>query len=392
MPCSDPIFVHPLLGADDAWSGFRIEFAPGRASLEALSRLRASPQFEAIAKRLLWFIPALPEASEAAQTMERSVTVFSARNGAQDNEALERLEAALRQAQHQVALVVTPESKLPATGTWDYLLIGASHARSLPPYTLLGMASRTTVVGTDVHTHVDRQWVLNNACTLSSGEFLLTRPTGSPKPDITRMKLLKLLGLICEDADTGALDAVFREEPKLSYSLLRLVNSAAISPPNPITSFTQAINLLGRRQLQRWLQLLVYSDPNNGQHPNPLLQKAGARGRILELLAGKLPPSERTESDSDIAFMIGTVSRLDVLLCMAMQESLHQLPLPEIAASALMNREGSLGQLLAVIDAADKHELGAATVRLQALGIDGGDFIDAQLEALNWAGKIRPTA
>ena len=51
MPCSDPIFVHPLLGADDAWSGFRIEFAPGRASLEALSRLRASPQFEAIDKR-----------------------------------------------------------------------------------------------------------------------------------------------------------------------------------------------------------------------------------------------------------------------------------------------------------------------------------------------------
>jgi EAL and modified HD-GYP domain-containing signal transduction protein len=142
MPCSDPIFVHPLLGADDAWSGFRIEFAPGRASLEALSRLRASPQFEALDKRLLWFIPALPEASEAAQTMERSVTVFSARSSDQDSEALERLEAALRQAQHKVALVVTPENKLPATGAWDYLLIGASHARSLPPYTLLGAQQR----------------------------------------------------------------------------------------------------------------------------------------------------------------------------------------------------------------------------------------------------------
>lgn len=392
MPCSDPIFVHPLLGADDAWSGFRIEFAPGRASLEALSRLRASPQFEAIDKRLLWFIPALPEASEAAQTMERSVTVFSARNGGQDNEALERLEAALRQAQHQVALVVTPESKLPATGTWDYLLIGASHARSLPPYTLLGMASRTTVIATDVHTHVDRQWALSNACTLSSGEFLLTRPTGNPKPDITRMKLLKLLGLICEDADTGALEAIFREEPKLSYSLLRLVNSAAIAPPSPITSFAQAINLLGRRQLQRWLQLLVYSDPNNGQHPNPLLQKAAARGRLLELLADKLPQSEPPESDSEIAFMVGTFSLLDVLLCMPMPEILHQLPLPEVAAKALLAHEGSLGQLLGAIDAVDKHDLSTATFRLKTLGIDGGDYLDAQLEALNWAGKIRPTA
>jgi hypothetical protein len=111
MPCSDPIFVHPLLGADDAWSGFRIEFAPGRASLEALSRLRASPQFEAFDKRALWFIPALPDASEAAQTMARSVTVFPPRLSSQDTEALNRLEAALRQAQHTVALVVVPEEQ-----------------------------------------------------------------------------------------------------------------------------------------------------------------------------------------------------------------------------------------------------------------------------------------
>jgi len=392
MPCSDPIFVHPLLGADDAWSGFRIEFAPGRASLEALSRLRASPQFEVFDKRALWFIPALPDASEAAQTMAHSVTVFSPRVSGQDTEALNRLEAALRQAQHKVALVVVPENKLPATGSWDYLLIGASHARSLPPYTLLGMASRTTVVATDVHTHNDRQWALSNACTLSSSEFLLTRPTGSPKPDITRLKLLKLLGLICDDADTGALDAVFREEPKLSYSLLRLVNSAAIAPPSPITSFTQAINLLGRRQLQRWLQLLVYSDPNNGQHPNPLLQKAAARGRLLELLASQLPQSATPGSDCEIAFMVGTFSLLDVLLCMPMPEILHQLPLPEVTTRALLTHEGCLGQLLGVIDAVDKHDLATATNRLKVLGIDGGNFLDAQLDALSWASKIRPAA
>ncbi len=390
MPSSDPIFVHPLLGADDAWSAFRIEFAPGRPSVQALSRLRASPQFDEFDKRALWFIPALPDASEAAQTMAQSVTVFSPRANSADSEALARLEAALRQSQHKVALAVSPEHKLPATGSWDYLLIGASHARSLPPYTLLGMASRTTVVATDVHTHNDRDWVLKNACSLSTGEFLLTRPTGNPKPDITRMKLLKLLGLICEDADTGALDAIFREEPKLSYSLLRLVNSAAIAPPSPITSFTQAINLLGRRQLQRWLQLLVYSDPNNGQHPNPLLQKAAARGRLLELLAGNL--SEPVCADSEIAFMVGTFSLLDVLLCMPMPEILHQLPLPEIATKALMTHEGCLGQLLGVIDAADKHDLATATQRLKALGVNGGEFLDAQLDALNWAGKIRPTA
>jgi EAL and modified HD-GYP domain-containing signal transduction protein len=392
MPSSDPIFVHPLLGADDAWSGYRIEFAPGHASPEALARLRSSPLRSEFDQRHLWFLPALPGTSAADQVMPHSVTVFSPRANAEDSEALTALEAELRQTSHKVGLATSPEDKLPASGTWDYLLIGASHARSLPPYTLLGQASRTIVVATDVHTHNDRDWVLNNACTLSTGEFLLTRPTANNKPDITRLKLLKLLSLICEDADTGALDAIFREEQKLSYSLLRLVNSAAISPPSPITSFTQAINLLGRRQLQRWLQLLVYSDPNNGQQPNPLLQKAAARGRLLELLAARLPQSELTENLDETAFMVGTFSLLDVLLSMPMPEILHQLPLPDVAGKALGTHEGSLGHLLGVIDAADKRDLTTAAQRLKGLGMDGDTYLDAQLEAFSWAGKIRPAA
>lgn len=392
MPCSDAIFIHPLLGADDGWSGYRIEFAPGHTNPEALALFRSSKLLAEFDQRHLWFMPALPDVGESEYMTTPSVTVFPPRANPEDSEALSRLEAGLRQARQKVGLAVSPEDKLPASGSWDYLLIGASHARSLPPYTLLGQASRTTVVATDVHTHNDRDWVLNNACTLSTGEFLLTRPSANLKPDITRLKLLKLLALICEDADTGSLDAIFREESKLSYSLLRLVNSAAISPTTPITSFTQAINLLGRRQLQRWLQLLVYSDPNNGQHPNPLLQKAAARGRLLELLATRLPPSVALEDIGDTAFMIGTFSLLDILLNMPMPEILHQLPLPEIASKALSTHEGVLGQLLDIINAADKRDLSTAARRLKSLEIGGDAYLEAQLEALCWAGKIRPPA
>jgi len=210
------------------------------------------------------------------------------------------------------------------------------------------------------------------------------------KADITRLKLLKLLALVVEDADTTALDAIFREEQKLSYSLLRLVNSAAISPHSPITSFAQAINLLGRRQLQRWLQLLVYSDPNNGQHPNPLLQKAAARGRLLELLAPHLDSVAAAECTGDIAFMTGTFSLLDVLLNVAMPEILSQLPLPAIACNALAEHGGVLGELLAAIAAADRRELKTASLRLKALGIDAKVYLDAQLEAFSWAAQIRP--
>ena len=388
MSSTDPIFIYPLLGADDSWSGYRIEFAPGKPDRESLGRLFSSPLLEAFDLRHPWLLPALEGGYDTGVLTERSVIIFPADPDSQSAEALSRLEADLRQNRRQVGLKTSPEAKLPGTGNWDYLLIGCGHARSLPPFTLIGMASRTKLIATDVLTHNDRSWILSNACILATSEFLATRSAPNTKADITRMKLLKLLTLIADDADTGLLDSIFREEPKLAYSLLRLVNSAALSPGSPITSFNQAITLLGRRQLQRWLQLLVYSDPNNGQHPNPLLQKAAARGRLFELLARQIMPAVPTENLADSAFMVGTFSLLDVLLGMSMTEILRQLPLPDIAQNALLEQKGTLGELLAVVTAVDKHALEAASGRLKALGISGDTYFEAQLEAYAWAAKI----
>ncbi|MGB4064613.1 MAG: HDOD domain-containing protein [Azonexus sp.] len=392
MPGTGLVFVYPLLGADESWSGFSIELAPGKTDRETLARLFSSPLLDTFDQRLPWLMPAIAGGYDAGLLTERSVTVFPSHPAPQDADALSELEASLRLTRRKVGLAATSDSKLPGAGCWDYLLIGSSHARSLPPFILIGLASRTTLVATDVHTHNDREWILNNACVLSTCEFLQTRSTPNAKADITRLKLLKLLTLIADDADASALDTIFREEPKLSYSLLRLVNSAALSPGSPITSFTQAITLLGRRQLQRWLQLLVYSDPNNGQHPNPLLQKAAARGRLFELLAQHITPELPPEQLADTAFMIGTFSLLDVLLGMSMPEIMRQLPLPEAAQKALVEHQGGLGELLAAVTAVDKHDLKLASVRLKDLGIDSNDYFAAQLEAYGWASKIHAGA
>ncbi|AXS79236.1 EAL and HDOD domain-containing protein [Dechloromonas sp. HYN0024] len=391
MPGTEPVFVYPLLGADDSWSGYRIEFATTAPDSETLFRLFSSPRLDTFDQRHPWFLPAVSGGYDAGTLTGRSVTVFPAHPKPEDTEALSQLEAALRAQGRQLGLKASPEHKLPSPGGWDCLLVDCGHARSLPPYTLIGMASRTKLVATNVHTHNDRNWILSNACILSTCEFLQTRSAPNTKADITRLKLLKLLTLIADDADTDCLDSIFREEPKLAYSLLRLVNSAALSPGSPITSFNQAINLLGRRQLQRWLQLLVFSDPNNGQHPNPLLQKAAARGHLFEFLAGQLTPPSSVENLADSAFMVGTFSLLDVLLGMSMPEIMRQLPLPEVTRTALLEHKGSLGELLAAVTAIDKHDLNTASARLAALGIDADNFFEAQLEGYGWASKIHTT-
>lgn len=383
------VFVHPMLGPDDAWSAFKAELPVGARSPELLSALAMSPQFAEFDHRLPWFFPAESNCGSLQEMGERSVIAFQADTPPDAQEAQAALESQLRQANQKLALATSPSVKLPASGTWDYLLFGASHARSLPPYTLLGMASRSIVAITDLSSQNDREWALANACTLSTSEFLMVRSPAQNKADMTRLKLLKLLSMIDGDANTGDLEQIFREESKLSYSLLRLVNSAAMAPRSPITSFGQAINLLGRRQLQRWLQLLVYSDPNNGQHPTPLLQIAAARGRLLELLMPKLGLDPEMENAGDMAFMIGTFSLLDVLLNMSMADILHQLPLPEVARQALGSHSGPFGRMLAAIDAAGRRQLDSAARQLEQLGIDAESYLDAQLSAISWAAKIR---
>ncbi len=382
MPTPDLLLIHPLLGKTDDCAGYLVE---GSHEGEALQHLINSPRLSEFNPRHPWLIP-VAALAENPGLNQRIVPLFIAAN------KIGEVEAGFRATKRVLGIAVSPRDKMPATGTWNYLVIGIGHAHTLPPYSLLGLASRTTVVATDIQTHGDHHWSQDNHCTLSTTEFLTKRTSAAGKADLTRLKLLKILSLIAADADTEALEAVLRQEPKLSYSLLRLVNSAANAPRAPISSFSQAINLLGRRQLQRWIQLLVYADPNNGQHPSPLLQKAAARGRLMEILSSRLSPAPELEYLNDAAFMIGSFSLLDVLLNMSISEVLQQLSLPEPVSLALASHQGGLGQLLKLISAADVRDFSAAADALAALPFSGVDYVDAQLEALSWAEKINPPA
>lgn len=383
MVQNDLLFVHPLLGADDAWSGYLVEAAPGAEPGEALRNLQNHAELAEFDQRAPWFLPAAA-GQEPWSVPAHPVYVFEPSAAPEQN----ALEAALRKQHLKLGLSITPNDPLPMPGQWDYLLLGSGHARTLPPYTLLGMSARSTVVAVGVPSHADYKWLRANACSLSTTEFLLTRNAHDQKADMTRVKLLELLALIAEDADTESIEAIFRQEPKLSYSLLRLVNSAAMAPRSPITSFSQAINLLGRRQLQRWLQLLIYADPNNGKHPNPVLQKAAARGRLFELAAASLPPLEGVSNPNDAAFMVGAFSLLDVLLNIPMQEILKQLPLAAPLQAVLGEHQGPLGKLLRAQEKAESRDFAGAMRHLAESGLSSTSYMDAQINALAWAAKI----
>ncbi len=207
----------------------------------------------------------------------------------------------------------------------------------------------------------------------------------------SQLALVRLLQRVMADAETAELESIFKQEPGLAVNLLRLTNSVATGAPLRITSLRHAITVLGRRQLQRWLQLLLYTNPaGDSQVVSPLLQMAATRGRFLELLAGKLKPG--VGEFEDRAFMTGIMSLMPALMGMPLEEILHGIQIAGEVQEALEHRNGQLGIMLQLAEALEAGEAaGWANCHGLTARLSGADYrmVNSCLtQALAWAGNI----
>ena len=270
----------------------------------------------------------------------------------------------------------------------QWLRLDAATARDqISPLLLHRLAEKgMTLVAKGVTSHELFSWCCNRGFTLMSGEFVSRRDDWpASQADPTKLRLLRLLSLTVQDADTREIEDMIKQEPKLAYNLLRLVNSVSVGACTRITTFAQAITLLGRRQLQRWLQLLIYANQFSPENQsNPLMPQAALRGRLLELIAGRARPDGEF---ADSAYIVGAFSLLDVLLQIPMGGILATLPLGDAVAGALENHDGILGQALLLVEGLERGE-SPDPARLQELNLTPESLGSIQVDALAFAGHL----
>jgi EAL and modified HD-GYP domain-containing signal transduction protein len=222
-----------------------------------------------------------------------------------------------------------------------------------------------------------------------AGHATETVQHGAPHKTVdapNRLLLLELLSKVANDADSHDIETTIKRDPQLSYYLLKLVNSVGFALTTKITSFNQAITLLGRRQLQRWLQLLLYARTRDGDKANSLLPRAALRAGLTEALCKSRGGSHDLQ---DRAFMAGMFSLLDQLFGMPIEEVVQPLNLAEDVQAALMRRTGTLGVLLNAVTAGEAMgapaELAAS---LGAAGISNEDWARCLVSACHWAVQV----
>jgi EAL and modified HD-GYP domain-containing signal transduction protein len=400
MPSEPYFFFRPIVAADHSWAAIDWQStSPQTTDSTELTRCFSESAAAPLASLLPMLAP-LPssaiEKSDFFAAFDEHQVIFVVPCASLDNPRLLSLCKHLRSRGYRFAVQVDNQAALRTIplAVFDYLQFDATQARQEFSASELGFATDVGFrkIATKVGSHEMFGWLTEKTFHWSDSHFLVSHnPQNAKEPDLTRLKLLRLLNLVRQDGDTREIEGIFREEPKLSYNLLRLVNSAAVGARTRISNFSQAIALLGRRQLQRWLQMLIYADHlADGHAPNPLMQLAAARGRQMELLAAALVPPPDIDELSDNAFLIGLFSLLDVLLNLPTKEILKELPMHDAVAEALLahGQGGILGRLLAAIIAGEAGQFSFAEAALRELGIDATMHARAQVASLHWASLI----
>lgn len=203
--------------------------------------------------------------------------------------------------------------------------------------------------------------------------------------------ILEVLAMVVADAGFPEIERRLKLEPSLCLNLLRLTNSAALGTGRRLENLREAILLIGRKNLQRWLQVLLFAH-QDGARPggaSPLTLAAGFRGRLLEYLAILVTGNRTPQSDK--AFMVGILSHVEALLRVPIESVLLGLRLSEDVEAALLWRQGELGELLSLAEAMDESDFVEVQVRAHRLGLGPAHLHAGQVESLRFSNALAHT-
>lgn len=233
-----------------------------------------------------------------------------------------------------------------------------------------------------------RSWPERRLCVAAGagyalGDFLAAadEEEKGEKLNQSRLVLIEMLNLLRKDGDTEALTAVAKRDPGVAVHILSMANSPVSGLASPVTGLDQAILVLGREMLYRWLAVSMFRAGAASPRDEALLEVALGRARFLEL-AGLAVGSK---AEADELFLVGLLSFVDVLLGTPMAAVVGRMNLSQPVQDVLLRSEGPYSRHLMMALAMEKGQAERATQLAGAIGLDAGQLDAFRGEAQSWA-------
>lgn len=210
-------------------------------------------------------------------------------------------------------------------------------------------------------------------------EILLTQDLAPLK--ISYLQLL--IKLNEDDLDLIELSNIVSRDLGLTYRLLKMVNTLSFSLRREVDSVKDALILLGERKTRKWISLIVLTELSNDR-PEELVRTSLVRAKFAELLALKT----HLEDKSDVLFLSGLFSLIDVILRRPLDKILEELNISKEVKNSLLDKDDNLYRFLSLIISYEKGNWDEVASYTNEFNIENQDISDCYMNSLAWYLKI----
>lgn len=179
---------------------------------------------------------------------------------------------------------------------------------------------------------------------------------------------------------------IIEKDLSLSYKILKLINTSPCCPKQKVHSIRQALVLLGFVELKKWIYIHALKESIGGKSCSleKNISSSLTRGKLCESIAGLM----KQEPAPSTLYMTGTISRLDSLLNIPLEEILDKLPLHEDISEALQGKQNLYKEILDLSIALETAQWSQIGERSKALELDVKDLFKLYAEANSWSNNL----
>ena len=249
----------------------------------------------------------------------------------------------------------------------DYIKINfAREDPSLENLVKIGMSFGKKVIAYNVETAEQYERAKALGCSYFQGSYLAQKTSSTVKKanHLQSNFFLLMIAVTRDEPDIDEIEEIISRDVSLTYSLLKLVNSAYFALRNRARSVKQALVILGLGQLKQWIYLLSFKQDDGAQEE--LVKLSFLRAMFaseLVVIAHDMPIS-RSEG-----YLLGMFSTLDKLMDISLDEALEQLPISDEIKNGLLKGEGKAGTLLSLVLSYEKADWRNMSTAAEELGI-----------------------
>jgi c-di-GMP-related signal transduction protein len=203
-------------------------------------------------------------------------------------------------------------------------------------------------------------------------------------PASKRVYLELLQATSSPDFNLNLLASQIKHDASLTFKLLRYLNSTAFGFRAEIHSISQALNLLGEREVRKWIAVVFVGVMADGK-PDELMTVPLVRGRFCELLA---PHVGMANQASDL-FLLGLLSVMDAILDQPLYVVLMELSVRNEIKQALLGQSVPYRSVLDIAIALECADWEKITVLASAFRIKEEQIFALYVSAVEWSTALR---